>query len=579
MDKKDKISEKQKKTKVEKKENVKTSKRLITKKDIIYMSIITLIYTIVSFINFGSFTNPQTFWQFTTKRNSAIIELPDNTYVSKIKYYTGVKSESFTLSSSDDNVNYENSLILNADSVFHWFETTANKTYKYIKISGQTVNTYLGEIAFFDKENNLITVKPLNENAKLITDEQNTIPEKISFLNSTYFDEVYFPRTAYEHLHDLDIYEWTHPPLGKLIMAIPIIFLGITPFSYRLMGNIAGILMIPVMYVFAKMLFKRSRYGILAGSLMALDGMHFVQTRIGTVDSFLVLFILLSYMFMYKYIINTNARLRKRLFCLLLSGIFIGMSIAVKWTGLFAGLGLAIIFFISFIIEIVKKRKFTKDKFIILLSCILFFIIIPITIYLASYIPFFTSEHKPIPNTASFINWQEKMYEYHHDLKSNHTYSSKWYTWPFTQKSILYSTGTADNNKITRIALLGNPAIFWISVPCMISLVILAISKRKFKYLFLIIAILSLYCPYIGIPRIMFLYHYFPVLPFAMLSIVAFAEFVSEIIPLKNFSFYFIGLILLVSLIFFVMFYPVYSGFPVPSEYLKNLKWLHGWVW
>lgn len=37
--------------------------KILNKKDIIIMLIITIIYSIVSFINLGSFTNPQTFWK------------------------------------------------------------------------------------------------------------------------------------------------------------------------------------------------------------------------------------------------------------------------------------------------------------------------------------------------------------------------------------------------------------------------------------------------------------------------------------------------------------------------------------
>ena len=78
-------------------------------------------------------------------------------------------------------------------------------------------------------------------------------------MDSTDFDEIYFPRTAYEMLNNLPIYEYTHPPLGKIIISIPVHFLGLTPFAYRLGGNIAGILIILVIYLIAKQLFKKER--------------------------------------------------------------------------------------------------------------------------------------------------------------------------------------------------------------------------------------------------------------------------------------------------------------------------------
>ena len=73
-------------------------------------------------------------------------------------------------------------------------------------------------------------------------DERHTVPKQISHLNSTYFDEIYFARTAYEYANGLPAYEWVHPPLGKLLMAIPIKLGKMAPFYYRFMGNVAGIL-------------------------------------------------------------------------------------------------------------------------------------------------------------------------------------------------------------------------------------------------------------------------------------------------------------------------------------------------
>lgn len=37
--------------------------KILNKKDIVMMLIVTLIYAIISFVNLGSFTNPQTFWK------------------------------------------------------------------------------------------------------------------------------------------------------------------------------------------------------------------------------------------------------------------------------------------------------------------------------------------------------------------------------------------------------------------------------------------------------------------------------------------------------------------------------------
>lgn len=258
----------------------------ITKKDVILMLIITLVYAIVSFVNLGTLTNPQTFWKTENVGDSAIFRIEQGiTKVSNLRFYTGVDvgtdADDYYLFVSYDGENYAEPLAIKSDKVFAWQDYTLHGDFLYIKLEGIEAGSYLGEFAIYDENGNKLSLIPMNDNAKLILDEQDTVPDEISYLNSTYFDEVYFPRTAYEHLHNLDIYEWTHPPLGKLLISIPMSIFGMNTFSYRLMGNLAGILMIPAIYCLAKMLFKESKYAVLAAIIMAADRCTFCTVKIG----------------------------------------------------------------------------------------------------------------------------------------------------------------------------------------------------------------------------------------------------------------------------------------------------------
>ena len=51
-----------------------------------------------------------------------------------------------------------------------------------------------------------------------LIDEPDTLEGEPGWYNSTYFDEIYHARTAYEHLQGTRPYETTHPPLGKLLI-------------------------------------------------------------------------------------------------------------------------------------------------------------------------------------------------------------------------------------------------------------------------------------------------------------------------------------------------------------------------
>lgn len=568
----------------------------ITKTDKILMAVITFIYAIISFINLGTFKNPQTFWEsknvgteleyvmdsegntyarYKYVGDELVIKIADGTkQVSNIRYYVGANFGNYDMSFSYDGENYSEPLNLKTDKVFAWNDFGLSGDFQYVKLVPKSERIYIGEIAIYDIKNNKLDLEAITENAKLLIDEQDTVPEVISYLNSTYFDEIYFARTAYEHLHDLPVYENTHPPLGKLIMAIPVIFMGMTTFAYRLMGNLAGICMIPAMYVLAKMLFKDTKWGVLAAIIMAADGMHFVQSRLGTADGFLVLFVILEYLFMYRYILQKDEPFKKRKWNLFWSGLFMGMAIAVKWNGVFAAIGLAVIFILNLIKETAyENKKWTKENTLTIIVCIWFFVFVPIIIYIMAHIPLMTGNNVYIKDGNSFIKWQTNMYDYHHNLEATHPYESKWYTWPITQKSVLYWVGTTSDGAITRIALLGNPIIWWFSIPTMIFTLVYAIwnsiKKKDFKLWFLVIPIIAMMAAYVGVPRIMFLYHYFPILPFVMLTIVAFIKWVCDKVKNDYLIYIFVAIIVIV----FMLFYPIYSGYPTSLKYIHDLQW------
>lgn len=159
---------------------------------------------------------------------------------------------------------------------------------------------WFNELAFFDAAGNYIPATA-EGNAAALFDEPEEVPETPSYLNGMYFDELYHARTAYEHLHGLSPYENSHPPLGKVFIMLGIAIFGMNAFGWRIIGTLFGIGMVPILYVFAKRLFKKSDYALLASFLFAFDFMHFTQTRIATIDVYGVFFILLMYYYMYQY--------------------------------------------------------------------------------------------------------------------------------------------------------------------------------------------------------------------------------------------------------------------------------------
>ena len=87
----------------------------------------------------------------------------------------------------------------------------------------------------------------VDESGAPLFDESELWSAKSTYMNSSYFDEIYHPRTALEHLNNIYPYEVSHPPLGKLILSVGIMIFGMVPFGLRFMWTLFGVLMLQVL--------------------------------------------------------------------------------------------------------------------------------------------------------------------------------------------------------------------------------------------------------------------------------------------------------------------------------------------
>ena len=135
-----------------------------------------------------------------------------------------------------------------------------------------------------------------------VFDEQELGPPGRTDLYASFcFDEIYHVRTAYEIFIRSRPYEITHPPLGKIILACGIEMFRTNPFGWRFIRTLTGVLMLPLMYIFAKMLLKKTKYAAFTTILLQRTLCTLRKTRISTIDSYSILWIMLMYLFMYLF--------------------------------------------------------------------------------------------------------------------------------------------------------------------------------------------------------------------------------------------------------------------------------------
>ncbi len=127
-----------------------------------------------------------------------------------------------------------------------------------------------------------------------------------------YFDEVYYPRAGEEYLSHKPIFEYTHPPLTKLIITLSMLLfgglhgLGNTGYGWRFLNIVIGALMVFVLYLFAKRLTRSTLFATAAAVMLTFDGFHFVQSRIATPEITVAFFSLLTTYAFYRWWIATQ---------------------------------------------------------------------------------------------------------------------------------------------------------------------------------------------------------------------------------------------------------------------------------
>lgn len=529
------------------------------------MGAMTLVYLMIALYRLGNLQTPQTFWQPANPGESFIINLDRDYEISRINYYNNRGNGRFLVQYEKKQGLFVPLTYLQQDEfhVFRWQSVPVDIKTTKIKVSVLGPAPF-NEMVLFEKGGDPIkgfTITEENASGadigkiKNLFDEQERVEYNPTFLSSTYFDEIYHARTAYEYLHRLEPFEITHPPLGKWILSLGIAVFGMNPFGWRIMGTLFGTAMIPLLYLFGKKIFF-DRYLAFSGAfLLMFDTMHFAQTRIGTIDSYPGFFILLTYFFMADFFL-----FKLTLRSLFLSGLFWGLGVASKWTSFYAAPGL---FFLYTVAAIKRRQEITGGKSVFYF--VSFFIIVPAVIYALSYLPIIT-----LPGHGSYheiISHQKIMYSYHSTLEASHDYASSPASWLLNSKPLFVSKGkNLQEDQASFIAIFGNPAIFLFGIFCLFVTALVGLWKKDKKALLILTAFAFQYVPWFFIKRFLLIYHFFSAVPFLILSVV----YVLKLMRVAGISKFFIVGYLALTAGLFVIFYPIISGMIVKIDFLTN---------
>jgi dolichyl-phosphate-mannose-protein mannosyltransferase len=595
----------------------------LNRRDYLAVGLITLVYCGLIFFRLGSATTPATGLDLTSPQSGVEVVFQTPVNLKTVTWYDAEGDGKLQIDRLVGGAWRELGILGCENYYVLKRQPLVARKVERLKITPQPSAGHIKEIAFLDPQGRLLpiqTVISLKDNRSSapkqnpLFDEQAKMLENPSALNSTYFDEIYHGRTAYEFVKRTSVYETTHPPLGKDLLAIGVATFGMNPFGMRVIHAIIGICLIVALFFLGRQIMA-TRFGAYATMLIGFwDFMPLVQSRYSTIDSTSVLFITLMLIFTFKYL---REQLQGDIDCksrgtIALIVFFFALAASVKWTAPygFAGVILCVVVvktrqYLTLKREVAREtlevavqaeaeskkrlrlrpevspavkavRTFWRCNFgMTVLRWLALFVLIVLPVYYLTYIPFLHCQGITNIFTKAAVTtvWQNQtgMFDYHSNLTATHPFSSNWWSWPFSFKPLwLYMGSNPQPGHKASIVTMGNPVIWFCAACALFILFYQLLIKRKFSLLHLVFLLFfALYLPWVLVSRATFIYHFFPALPLYYVLLATILEPFWNMGKAGRSVLRGLGII---AIVVWLLYFPVLYGIEIPEKYMQALR-------
>ncbi len=454
------------------------------------------------------------------------------------------------------------------------------------------------------------------------------------------FDEVYYACDAYNLLkHGVELHTKTsgssfcvpdgsegfvvHPPLGKWLIAGGEQLFGFNTLGWRFAAALFGTLTVLLVVRIGRRMLGSTLLGGLAGLLLALDGLHFVQSRTAMVDIFLCFWIVAAF----GALVLDRDRSRLRLSAAtdeelarggllgrrpwrLVAGACLGAALATKWSALFPA---AVLILLALIWEVGARRtagvrapwRITLRR--TTLASFACFVMLPVAVYLLSWTGWFVTDAgydrhwaDTHPATYGFFPdalrslwaYHEAIWHFHQTLDSTHPYQSHPLSWPFLGRPVSYyypsgisagEYGCTVASCSREVLAIGTPALWWMMIPASIGLAARWISHRDWRaaaFLGMLAVSILAWEPSDLKHRTMFLFYALPSVPFLCLGIALLAGWLlgTANSARRTISSAFLGVYVSLVAVNFVYLYPVLAAVTIPYSEWYDRMWFRSWI-
>ncbi|MEV7341392.1 phospholipid carrier-dependent glycosyltransferase [Streptomyces sp. NPDC093544] len=432
-----------------------------------------------------------------------------------------------------------------------------------------------------------------------------------------------------------------HPPVGKYVIGLGEWMFGFNPFGWRFMTAVLGTLSVLLLCRIGRRLFRSTFLGCLAGTLMAVDGLHFVMSRTALLDGVLMFFILAAF----GCLVVDRDRSRARLAAALppdddgfarpdahlaettrlgwrpwrwMAGLMLGLALGTKWNALY----FLVAFGVLALLWDVGSRRVAgaRHPYQAVLkrdTGITFLATVPVVIatYLISWTGWILSPDNG--KGGYFRNWavtdgkggsftwlpdwlrslwhyENQVYDFHVGLSSPHPYQSNPWSWIVLGRPVSYfyespapgkdGCPTDAGEKCAREVLaLGTPLLWWAACFAILYVLWRWAFRRDWRAGAIACGIAAGYLPwFLYQERTIFFFYAVVFVPFLCLAV---AMMIGAIIgpPGSTERRRVIGataagvLVLLIAWNF-IYFWPIYTGQAIPIDSWRSRMWLDTWV-
>lgn len=423
-----------------------------------------------------------------------------------------------------------------------------------------------------------------------------------------------------------------HPPLGKWLIALGMLFAGDGPSGWRLAAALLGTLLVPLTAVVMLQLRRSLLLAALAGLLLAVDGQAIAMSRVALLDGPLAVLVLLGFAAFLRDRSQHAAWLRClaersavgraersrsgggsmlhwRRPWLVAAGMVLGAAAAVKWSALWylAALGLAAV-----VGDLLARRRLGLDRpwsAALGQGAAAFLLLVPAALaaHLAAWSGWFAtaggwSRHwagatgdgtGPLTAIAqslqSWLHYQGQVLQFHTGLAGEHPYASPAWQWPLLLRPTLLhferdpdALGCGAEGCDTVIWALPNPLLWWGGVAAALWLAVRLLRGRAAAAGPVLLGIAAGWLPWLALPE-RTAYHFYAIvlLPFLVL---AFASALGAIRgrgddppARRQAGIGTVAAVVLVLLLVSAWWYPLVGAAPVPTWFYGVHRWLPAW--